>query len=321
MNLFKVGGWSQSVVWLLTWVLAFQGQNAMATEEDALAAGVLKLPVPADASWLVRAPVTDRVAYQGVASFEDAGIGSHGFLYPAPNLVGLFAAIVAHGVVAGAMQDKKRTAIQETADKVLAPYQPTLERITHAVLLPQGLAKMRSGNVKAVTPSGSAETGQWLFETIPVYSMTQDQRALVLDNALLVRSPEAGAPVVYRNVVRVVAKPLPAPDDSSSIASIWLAEDGRLLKDLSAELLAESFELLLGDLAQAQAPAEDRPQKTVRYLEGGSLKMERAAPIAERCDRAVLKTLRGWLMSVPRQPAVGEECSGTQPAPTTAAAR
>lgn len=151
--------------------------------------------------------------------------------------------------------------------------------------------------------------------------MTQDQRALVLDNAMVVRGPEAGAPVVYQNVVRVVSKPLPAGDETSPVSSVWLAEDGKLLKDLSAELLAESFDLMLGELAEGVKPtADDRPHKTVRYAEGGSVKMERATPLVERCDRAVLKTLRGWLMSVPRHLGAGEEC-GEPPAEKTASAQ
>jgi hypothetical protein len=300
----------QAGVWVLVLALALPPLQARAADEP-LAAGVLRRPVPADTGWLVRAPAADKVAYQGVASFEDATMGRYGMLYPAPNLVGLLAAVVAHGVVSGAVQDKKRAAIREAADKVLAPYQPTLDTITHSTLLPQGLAKTRRGAGKTVVPAGEAETRQWLVETIPVYSMTQDQRALVLDNALVVRGPEAGAPVVYQNVVRVVSAPLPAGDDKPPVAGAWLADDGRLLKEVSADLFAESFDLMLGELAQGpQAqPAEDKPHKTVRYLEGGTVKMERATPVLERCDRAVLKTLRGWLMSVPRQLGVGEECA------------
>lgn len=295
-------------VWVLALALALPA-SATAAEEP-LAAGVLRRPVPAEATWLVRGPAADKVLYQGVASFEDANMGRYGMLYPAPNLVGFLAAIVAHGVVSGAVQDKKKAAIREAADKVLAPYQPTLDTITHAALLPQGLAKTRRGAAKTVVPPGDAETAQWLVETIPVFSMTQDQRALVLDNALVVRGPEAGAPVVYQNVVRVVSRPLPAGDEKSPVSGAWLAEDGKLLKDQSAELLAESFDLMLGELAEGVKPAsaEERPHKTVRYVEGGSVKMERATPLVERCDRAVLKTLRGWLMSVPRQLGAGEEC-------------
>jgi hypothetical protein len=308
-------------VWLLALGLALPAAGARAAEEP-LAAGVLRRPVPADVGWLVRGPAAEKVVFQGVASFEGAAMGHYGVLYPAPNLVGFIAAVVAHGVVSGAVQDKKKAAIREEADRVLAPYQPTLDTITHATLLPQGLAKTRRGATKSVVPPGNAETRQWLVDTIPVYSMTQDQRALVLDNALVVRGPEAGAPVVYQNVVRVVSKPLPAGDDQSPVSSAWLAEDGRLLKDVSADLLAESFDLLLSELVDGpKASPEEKPHKTVRYFEGGTVRMERAAPLAEGCDRAVLKTLRGWLMSVPRQPGLGEECAEAPAAKTAAAAQ
>ena len=38
---------------------------------------------------------------------------------------------------------------------------------------------------------------------------------------------------------------------------------------------------------------------TVRYPRGGAERMERAQILRESSERVVLKTLRGWIMSVP----------------------
>lgn len=299
----RASGWCvlSGLVLGLAWPLA-------ATSAEPLAFGVVARAVPLDGPWLVRTPAEEKMPYRGVASYEDAAVGRHGMLYPAPNLIGLLAAIAVHGAVSGSVQEKKLASIREAADKVLIPYQPVLDTISHATLLPPALAKATRGGSKRHATEG--ETGsQWVIESAPVFSMTQDQRALVLDNAFIVRSPEKDAPVVYQNVVRVVTKPLPAGDEASPVSAAWLAENGRRLREQSVELLGESIDLMFSELARGPVAPEDLAQKTVRYQEGGSVKVERAAPLVERCDRLVLKTLRGWLMSVPRQPGFGEECT------------
>lgn len=296
----------------LAWPLA-------AAAAEPLALGVVARAVPIDGPWLVRTPAEQKVQYRGVASFEDAAIGQHGILYPAPNVIGLLAAIAVHGAISGSVQDKKLAAIREAADKVLVPYQPVLDKLSHATLLPPALAKATRGGAKRHAAEGEVGS-QWVIESAPVFSMTQDQRALVLDNAFIVRGPEKDAPVVYQNVVRVVTKPLPAGDEKSPVADTWLAEDGRRLREQSIELLGESIDLMFVELARGPVAPEEREQKTVRYHEGGNVKMERASALIERCDRVVLKTLRGWLMSVPRLPAIGEECTEPPAGPKPAAA-
>ena len=47
-----------------------------------------------DASWLLRLPEDDKVAFAGAVSLDQAGLGTGQILYPVPGLVGLFAAIV-----------------------------------------------------------------------------------------------------------------------------------------------------------------------------------------------------------------------------------
>lgn len=297
----------------LVWPLA-------ATSAEPLALGVVARAVPVDGPWLIRTPAEEKVQYRGVATYEDAAIARHGMLYPAPNLIGLLAAIAVHGAVAGSAQEKKLAAIRQEADKVLIPYQPVLDKISHATLVPLALAKATRGGTKRHLVDGDAGS-QWVIESAPVFSMTQDQRALVLDNAFIVRGPEKDAPIVYQNVVRVVTKPLPAGDEKAPVADAWLAEDGRRLREQSIELMGESIDLMFSELARGPAAPEEREQKTVRYHEGGTVKMERASPIIESCDRVVLKTLRGWVMSVPRLPAIGEECTAPSAAePVKAAA-
>jgi hypothetical protein len=272
------------------------------------APGVVTRVVPDATEWVVRAPVTDKVIYRGVVSFDNAGINGMNMVYPAPNLVGLFAAVLTHGLIADSAHEKKKAQIREEADKVLLPYQPVLEKITHGPLIEQGLAITKRGAGKKLVGLSEPVPGTWVVETAPVFSMTQDERALVLDNAIVVRSPDAPDAVLYQNVVRVVSHPRAASEDKTALFNSWSADDARMLRQESAALFAESLDIVLAELAKEPATAEV-VQKTVRYPEGGGEKMERAALIVERCDRVALKTLRGWLMSVPRR-ASEAACAG-----------
>lgn len=285
---------------------------------DLVEAGVVSRVVPDQTDWLVRTPAEEKVGYRGVVSFDGAGLGGTGMMYPAPSLIGFFAAVVTHGVISSSMQDSKKSKIQAEADKVLVLYQPTLDTITHRELLLQGLAKARRGASKKPVQAGEAIGASWVIETAPIFSVTQDERALVIDNAITIRAPDAPDAVLYQNVVRVVSQPRPPADAASPLLAFWTANEGRMLKQESADLFAQSLDAVLVELAKGPE-ASPAPHRTVRYLEGGLEKIERASLAEERCDRLVLKTLRGWLMSVPRQPGEALSCEAGRTAPSAQA--
>ena len=117
---------------------------------------------------------------------------------------------------------------------------------------------------------------------------------MVLDNAItLYRRGESAKPA-YKKTVRIVSNPA----DGTDLVDHWSAGDGLRLADVSAAMLAESFDAALLDMGAGKSES-DIPFKTVRYLEGSAEKMERAQLIQERCNRMLLRTLRGELMSVP----------------------
>src|SRR6185436_12077332 len=91
----------------------------------------------------------------------------------------------------------------------------------------------------------------WVVESTPVFAMTQDQKAIVMENAVLVYAPGASA-ASYQNLVRVVSQPKPNADP----ADYWNANQGEKLKDESAILLAHSLDLALREATRAQR-AED----------------------------------------------------------------
>ena len=53
------------------------------------------------------------------------------------------------------------------------------------------------------------------------------------------------------------------------------------------------------DAATAPVEANSAPERTFRYVEGGKDRMERAQLVTPGCERVVVRTLRGWLLSIP----------------------
>ena len=269
-------------------------------------------PLPdtaATAAWMVRTPAQDKNDYRGAVNFDAAGTGTGQMLYPAPGLLGLFAAVATHAVIVNATRSHQKSQLQLDADKVLLPYQETLSGFAPRDLFLRALAK-RGGAPPGMLVETTAAPGRaWLIEAAPVFILTQDQRALVLENTVAVFAPTGAAAPAYQNVVRVVS----AVEPEAGVVERWGAEQGLHLKERSAELLARSFEIALAAAAAATPGADPSgAQRTFRYPEGGRERMERAQLVSRSCDRLLLRNLRGWLVSIPARPDdASSECAGS----------
>ena len=274
-------------------------------------------PVPSaiarDSGWAARLPAQDKIDYRGAVNFDAAGSGSGTMLYPAPGLAGFLVAVATHAVIVNSVRGNEKSKIQLEADKVLMPYQATLAGYDQRTLFQRALEKTTVGFSKGVLEAKALAGEAWVIESAPIFLMTQDQRALILENTVAVFAPGAVAPPAYQNVVRVVSVAEPGED----VAASWNADQGLRLKERSAELLARSFEIAI---VAAGAPAPDAAaaaaQRTFRYPEGSRERMERAQLVSTTCDRVVIRTLRGWLMSVPVRP---DDVSAQPPCASTIA--
>lgn len=295
---------------------------ALAADEPAppgLAAGVA--PYAAGTGWTLRLPKPEKVIYRGIASFDEAGSGAGGMLYPAPNAVGFLAAVLTHSLLVGSAKDQQKTKLQQEADKVLEPYQPVLGEYLQKDLMQRGLQLVAAGGNRRLVDADAAPAADWLIDSTPVFSLTRDQSTIVLENVIAVYAPSLPSAPAYQNVIRVVSK----PRTESDLVAFWTANQGEKLKDESAGLLAQSLDIALGEVSAA--PGQQAvPQKTYRYQEGSAEKMERGQLVSERCGRTVIRTLRGWLMSIPSKRPAEESCGqqaaqgGASPAVTAPAA-
>lgn len=247
----------------------------------------------------LRGPADTPVSFHGAVNYDGAGSGPGAMLYPAPGVAGLLAAIATHAVISNRVRDSEKQGLREQADKILLPYRSALNNYKHRDLMQASLVAMRSSGDKRFAAVGTPPIeGETVVDSQPAFFMTQDQRALILENAVTIQA--AGVPKPYQKVVRVVS---PAQDDGTD-AQAWFGNNESLLRQVSARMVAQSIDIALEDMGSAAESAA--PFRTVRYREGGVERIERAQVLREQCGNMVLRTLRADLMSVPRNAAPGE---------------
>jgi len=265
--------------------------------------------IPADAPWSLNLPKEEAVAYRGLASMDTAGGQDGAMMYPAPNVAGFVAAIITHGLLADSQNSRQKQALQDSADKVLRPYRPLLDGYKYPELMQAALDKTPWGGARTLAGPAQPRGTGWVVESLPLFSMTQDQRALVLDNVVSVYPPGEMSKPVYQSTIRVVSQARMLPD----MEKYWKDDAGAALKAESASLLAHSLALALQETARPAA-ADAPAFRTVRYREGEAEKMERAQVLSQACQRQVIRTLRGGLMSVPSAAAAEPSAAACEPA-------
>lgn len=275
--------------------LSMQGRRWLAAVGAALIlAGnaVADDPLP---RWTLQLPADGPLPFTGIVNLDEAGMAGGPMMYQAPDAAGLIAAIVVHGVIVDSARKIQRNKLIAAANEVVTPYRGVLDGFGHP--------ELRQRVHQRLGIAGGE--GELVVESAPMFALTQDEKALVLDNTIVFRGAQAGPQGVYQGVVRVVSDPL----KGNAPRGEWLANKGEKLKDACARLVADSIEIALIDARTGADPAAAKPtQRTVRYSEGGTERMERASVVRQQCGRLIIRNLRGHLMSVPTQSAV-TDCS------------
>ena len=259
--------------------------------------------VAANAPLCLRAPSDAPVSLHGMPNHDKNGGPAGAMLYPAPGVAGFVGGLMGHAFINGVMRDKDTARMYAQADVMLQPYQATLAGYRHHELVTASLEQLGAGAGKRTAPAGTAAaSGETLVDSMPAFYMTQDQRALVLENAISVLPHGAASP--YQQVIRIVS-PVQAADTTTAA---WFDNHAAMLRRVSARMLAQSIEIALADTPADTATV---PFRTVRYPEGGVERMERAQVIREHCGQMVLRTLRGHLMAVPAAQGAGVAACAT----------
>jgi hypothetical protein len=263
-----------------------------AAEGDApMAAGSISLHLPN----------RELVQFAGLASNDFAGGTPANYFYVG-GPIGLVAGIITQGTVEKHQQNKQKQAMQDLADRVLVPYQPTLNRFTHKDLMQRALDALSTDGSKTLLKFSDPAGAGLTIECAPAFFMTRDARAIVMENPILIRAAKANAktPPVFKSVVKIVAVPRPPLVEGQEDS--WITHDGAELEALAVEELRDSLNLALTEATQGFL--NHSPEyRNVHYFEGGREKIEHAQVLVDLPDHLILKTLRGWIMSVPVGPA------------------
>jgi hypothetical protein len=208
-------------------------------------------PVLAPAQPILRTPAGEW-SWRGLLE-ADAATASQGgpILYPAPNLLGFFAAVLTHGALSQGMRSAEAKRLQDDADKVLEPYRAAAATLTPRLLLEEAAARLgpRARAVEAASPPDAVPAADEVH-MVGNFALTQDERALVLDNVLRLPGPD-GKPAEW--VVRVFSsrQPVAEADTTPSPAT---AASAAAAGAQAASAPAISASSASGSSADAPAP-------------------------------------------------------------------
>jgi len=269
---------------------AHAAEQEAGTGPNAATSDVQTLP-----PWSLREPATETVIFRGVVSLDKTGVAQPSTAYITNSSGLVLAALLVHGAISaatGATDRSQTTSAQAEANKVLVPYQATLAAYRTVELMES--VRQRAALDERAGSSIPLPGMQWRTESHPVFSITQDQTAWVLENTISVFMTN-GTKADYEKTIKIVSTPI---NDSDPV-TYWTAENGIRLRQMAIDLMTNSIRLATSAAAGKLLAGAAESPKTFRYKEGAVERTERATLVQHQCERAVLLTLRGTLISVP----------------------
>lgn len=239
------------------------------------------------------------ISFAGLANYDDLNAGgSEGVMYPGGHPAVFLVSVLAHAGTVEAIKESRRNAIEESANEVLLPYSSFLNQFTYQPLFERAaksLIDLESGSHHSgfVEDVSAVESGRWVMQSAPQFFMLQDSGALVLQNAIALYENAEKPKIVYRNVIEVISLPYQGDDPEQ----FWMEGGGERIANLSHELLIDSINIAIDDALKTQV--EEAKQQTFRFYQEGKKTYERGSLIAAQYDRITIRTLRGWIKSVP----------------------
>lgn len=264
-------------------------------------AGRAQTPDEVGVLWL-RPPAAAHITWRGMLPAEGGavGVGPQIGPYVVPGFAGLLAAVATHATIMNGVQSAQRKREQEEADRVLEPYAAVLAEFSSSALWTAAQALQTQAPRVRLWHSDVDPGTAPQIEADAVFTMSADEGALLLDATV----KRQGAEGELVTVVRVVSTPLTAAD----ARAYWTADQARALKATAAAMFAHALKLAWR--YPAAAPSDTPPTRTHRYLQASAERAERGQWLAGDCARAVLRNLRGGLMSVPLRKA--DDCAAAQ---------
>jgi len=251
-----------------------------------------KEAMPHDLHLAVKIDGDKQVKFLGYTDFDDAGAKGGQIMYPGGNAGVFLVSVLTHSATVSSIKNSEKQRLQDKADEVLRPYSGNIKDLTTDKLINDGIkAEPQVGELQLTSYEQKKQQDGWIIESSPVFFLTQDLSSIILQNPVIIYEKNNAAKPRYRNLVEIV---LHLPQDKS--AAPYLAENGRLA-DISASLFSSSLKLSIQD-AQQQL-SKDGADKTFYYYVGKEKVFERGRLVHIDCEHMTIRTLHGWLKSVP----------------------
>ena len=225
------------------------------------------------------------VDFRGVYE-PNAKVDSASILYSGDaGVAGVFAQIATHAAMNSSARSVKLSKQQIEANKVLEPFNHVLADFTQGELMHSN--KEYSFNEKLDSPQDI------YLKSYPIFFVSQDLRTISLKQRILVFRANDKDPL-YQNLIEVVSPAIQGDNPHG----LLLQEDGALLKKLTKNLYKESLSFVISDI-YGEYKDVTSPQKSYRFYQGESLRVERGVRLESRSESMLIRNLRGWLVAFP----------------------
>ncbi|MGB7182088.1 MAG: hypothetical protein WA888_24470 [Burkholderiaceae bacterium] len=214
-------------------------------------------------------------------------------LYPGHDLATFLASILTHALIQNSVTNAEQQARLNQANSILEPFADILKTLTVQELFRTAVNKAAPSAIVQATNTQHVRP----VDLVAQFTMAADKKAIYLDLIGRFKAIRA-APTEkdYLHFVRVISKPLDSSESQPD--KFWNNNNGIALQTTAQELLNIGMTLFVAD-ANGQYQHETDKQITAGYFLGTSRRFERATLLAKQCDRQTLRTLRGWILSVP----------------------
>jgi hypothetical protein len=264
------------------------------TEYSPLEVGVF--PVGELVNLVIPESDSPRVNYKGFANYDKATISGLGIDKAEIGGVGVFFAVLPEffaGVllVNNMILNAQNKSMQQEADKVLMPFNEAIKNFHNSELLTQAIVNIERKNIV----ESNEGISNWVMESTPVFFIIESKNTMVLYNSIRFYSNKAKDKLLYTNLIKVLSLPLNIQDLELTTTSI--------------DLFSHSIEFAISDIENKLVVPSAEQEQTISYNFAGKKRYERGILIAESCDRMFIRTLRGWIKSVPRVEPKSEPCN------------
>lgn len=234
-----------------------------------------------------------KIPYRGLVSNNSITSAGGSILYPGNTAGTLLAAIFTHAVVADSIKESKLNELQELADSKIFSLKPIYEQITFERLLSR--QPSIESKFQLLDADDESTVDGLVVKILPIFYLSQDHSFIKLKNAVSVFKTLKHKKPIYQNLIEVIG--VSDVSDGESNLVFWEADN--TLELVSSELFSKSLSLIQKDIND-KLPSISK-QKTFKFSLGESMSVERGNLVEQSCENITIRSLRGWLKTVPRK--------------------